>query len=68
MSWSFAIINGKLSEIYFDRVGRGIKFRGHCYVEKSEYKSKQELGWMKKEIQKNKFSYRNGIYDRIISA
>lgn len=43
MSWCFAIINGRLAEIYFNETKKGPKFLGHCYVEKSEYTTKNGL-------------------------
>lgn len=44
MSWCFALVNGRLAEMYFDKTKSGVKFQGHCYVDKSESKTKKELG------------------------
>lgn len=42
MDWSFAIINGKLAEIYFEKRKDKVKFLGHCYVKREEYDSQEE--------------------------
>jgi len=64
--WCFATINNKLGEIYFDKVGRGKKkrtiFKGHCYVEKSDFKTKGELRALDRESARYHISYRNGKY------
>ena len=62
MSWCFAIVNGKLAEIFFERKKGKLKFLGHCYVKKSEHKTIQELKWIKKDSEKFNFNYRNGKY------
>ena len=67
MDWCFAIINNRLAEIYFEKK-RGIKFFGHCYVKNSEYKSKEEKEWIKKDTAKMRFKYRDGVYKKILPA
>lgn len=63
MSWCFAIVNNRLAEIYFnDDKTRSIF--GHCYVKKSEYKSKQEQKWIKQDTAKLQFLYRKRKYIR----
>lgn len=57
--WSFALVNGRLAEVSFDKE-YGIW--GHCYVEKEEYKTKQEQEWIKADIKKYQFTYRKGYY------
>ena len=37
MTWCFALVNGRLAEIYFNKTKKDVRFLGHCYVEKSEY-------------------------------
>ena len=70
MSWCFATINGRLAEIYFNETKKGPKFLGHCYVQKSEYKTKREQKWIQENLVKHRFSYRNkqykGCYDNKI--
>lgn len=58
-NWSFAIVNGRLVEIHFDRK---YGFWGHCYVKRSEYKTKQERRWIKQDTAQNRFTYRKGYY------
>lgn len=66
MGWSFAIVNNKLAEIFFDKnkVGK-TKIRGHCYVKRSEYKTKQEHKWIKEDTARVQLMYRKGKYKRI---
>ena len=65
MSWCFAIVNGRLAEIYFDETKKGPKFIGHCYVKKSEYKTKKEQNWIEADVAKFKFAYINKKYRRL---
>ena len=63
MNWSFAIINNRLGEIYFDRNKNGkIKFLGHCYVKWDDFKLKAELKAIDQDIKNAKFIYRNKKY------
>ena len=62
MGWSFAIVNGKLAEIFFDRRKNKAIFYGHAYLNEDEYKTKQEKKWIKLDTAKHKFSYRKGVY------
>jgi hypothetical protein len=66
MHWSFAIVNNRLAEIFFDKTKKdGLKIMGHCYVTKEEYTTKQEQGWIKKDCENMRFIYRNKKYRRI---
>lgn len=60
--WCFAIVNGKLAEIYFDKVNGKSKIHSHCYVKISEFKNKKELNQIKIDTNKFKFTYRNKTY------
>ncbi|OGM27703.1 hypothetical protein A3D00_00405 [Candidatus Woesebacteria bacterium RIFCSPHIGHO2_02_FULL_38_9] len=62
MNWCFAKINGRLAEIYFEEKGNGIKFLGHAYVKKSDFKTKEERGWIEKDIKSGDFLYRKSVY------
>lgn len=63
--WSFALVNGKLAEVYFDKK-YGIW--SHCYIKKDEYKMKREQEWIKADTGKYQFTYRKGYYfDKILS-
>ena len=62
MDWSFAIINGRLAEIYYNKRGRILSFIGHSYVDKSHYKSKKEKLWIEHDTQTHIFTYRNSRY------
>lgn len=63
MPWSFATINGRIGEIYFDKDKKGrIKFEGHCYVKRSDFTIPAELRALEKDIKKYKVVYRNKRY------
>lgn len=63
--WSFAIVNNRLAEIYFDVVRGKMKVTGHCYVKKEEFTTKREQQHIEKDTKRYCFVYRNGIYKRI---
>lgn len=56
--WCFAIVNGRLAEIYFCKK-YGI--HGHCYVKKEEF-SKREQKMIEDDTKKCGFAYRDGFY------
>ncbi len=56
--WCFAITNGHLAEIFFNKK-YGIY--GHCYVKREEY-SKKEQAMIDSDIEKYQFVYRKGYY------
>jgi len=67
MNWCFALINNRLAEVHFEKKKGKIKFLGHCYVKESEYKSKKEKEWIKKDTAKVQLIYRSKIYkDKLI--
>lgn len=57
MYWSFAIINGRLAEVYFDKKKDGPKFLGHCYVKRSDYTHKSELKQIDHDTKTTKLRY-----------
>ncbi|MBU3965408.1 hypothetical protein KKG29_03925 [Patescibacteria group bacterium] len=63
MNWCFAVINGKLGEIYFEKNKNGqINFLGHCYVKREWFKTKQEQKCIGADVKKVKIIYRNKKY------
>jgi hypothetical protein len=61
--WCFAMVNNRLAEIYFEKKKNGqIKFWGHCYVKREDYKTQQEKRWIELDIKKVKLIYRNKKY------
>lgn len=56
--WCFAIVNGRLAEIFFKRK---LGVWGHCYVERATY-SKKERRMIEADINKFQFAYWNGRY------
>lgn len=67
MPWSFAIVNNKLAEIYFNerKKARPPKIWGHCYVKRSEYKTRKEQKWIKEDTAQYKFIWRNRKYKKV---
>lgn len=64
MSWSFGLINGKLAEIFFDKIGRGVRFRGHAFVDKKDYTTKKEQKWIESDTKKVKLIYKDSKYKK----
>ena len=63
MNWCFATINNRLGEIYFEKKKNGqIKFLGHCYIAKEDFKLKEERNALKRDIKKFKIVYKNKEY------
>ena len=63
MSWSFAIVNGKLAEVFFDRKKNGSPvILGFCYVKKSEYKTKREQKMIVADTKIYRITYRKKKY------
>jgi len=62
MHWSFALINNRLAEIYFEKKKGIVKYMGHAIVKKSEYKTKQEKEWIAKDTARMRLTYKNGKY------
>ena len=68
MCWCFAIVNNKLAEFFFDKKKNGqVEIRGHCYVEREDYKTKTEQKWIEHDIGKGRIVYRNKKYRTIKS-
>lgn len=60
--WCFALINGRLGEIYFKIGGGTAGISGHCYVTREEFKTKREQKILDADIKKYKLTYRNKKY------
>jgi hypothetical protein len=65
MNWCFAMVNGKLSEVYFEK-DKKCKVFGHCYVRLNEYKTKKEKNMIKADIKRCWFVYRKGRYKEAV--
>jgi len=64
----FAIINGRLAEIFFDDTGNNTRcIEAHCYIKKETFTTKQEQRWIEKDVKRNRFSYRNQRYKSLTS-
>ena len=64
--WSFCLINGRLAEFSFEiKKGKFYLTYGHCYVKRSEYKTKYEQKMIDKDIKKYRFTFRNKKYRRV---
>ncbi|MEK7164439.1 MAG: hypothetical protein AAB779_00670 [Patescibacteria group bacterium] len=60
MNWSFAIVNNRLAEIFFDEKTK--KIFAHCYVDRKNYKTKQEQKTITEDIKKVRITWRNKKY------
>ena len=66
MDWSFAIVNGKLSEIFYNKSKKGkVKMIGFCHVNKSDYKTRKEQEYILKDTAKFRLTFRKNIYKQI---
>lgn len=61
-TWSFAIVNGRLAEVHFDDHKR---IYGYCYVERNNYKTKQEQRWIDEDTKRLRIVYRNKKYKQV---
>lgn len=57
--WCFALINGRLAEIYFRR-RHGIY--GYCYVDRQSFRTKQEQLDIQHDTARFQFTFRNGWF------
>ncbi len=64
--WAFALINGRLAEFHYE-ISRGKFYMayGHCYVKRSEYKTKYEQKMIDKDLNKYRFTYRDKQYRKV---
>ena len=62
MNWCFTIINSRLAEIFFEKKGKSVKFLGHCYVKKEEYKTRQEQRWIAEDTKRVRLRYQKRKY------
>jgi len=60
--WSFGLVNRRLAEIFFNRNNGKVKFTGHAFVKKEDYKTKHEIKWIEEEIERVKLTCRQGKY------
>ncbi len=61
--WSFALVNNRLAEIFFNKTPKGkVKIRGHCYVNETDYKTKKEQKWIKEDAARVRLTYNKGKY------
>ena len=60
--WCFAIVNGKLAEIYFEIKKEKPVINSHCYVKREEFKTKHEQKMIDDDTKKYHFTWQKGIY------
>lgn len=63
--WAFAIVNNKLSEIFFKVKNNKMVVYAHCYVKEEEYKARWEKKAINDDTAKYKFTWRKKEYKRI---
>lgn len=64
--WCFAIINGRLGEIFFQAGKGACGIWAHSYIERKEF-TKRAQKTMDKDIEKHRLTYRKGRYRRKIT-
>ncbi len=65
-NWCFAIINGKLGQIFFKKGSRSVEgIFGHSYHSKKDIFSAEEKKMIGSDIKKHQFSFRKGKYNRV---
>lgn len=62
--WCFAIVNGKLAEIFFEK-GHGIW--GYCFVKREAYSAKEQK-MIDADIKRCRFTYRKGWFTNQIDG
>ena len=62
MNWCFAVINGRLAELFFHKNRGRLCFLGHCYVKRRNYSTIKEREMIDKDVKKNRFSYKREKY------
>lgn len=63
--WTFAIVNNKLSEIFFKVKNGKMSVYAHCYVKEEEYKARWENKAIREDTARYKFTWRKKEYKRI---
>ena len=68
MYWGFAIVNGRLAEVFFNKLKGGKRnIHSHCYVKEREYKTRHEKALIRNDTKNARLSYRKGKYRRLAS-
>lgn len=62
MNWCFALVNGRLVELFFEKKHGKPYMLGHAYVKENEYKTAHEKKQIRTETEKFRFTYRNKSY------
>ena len=63
MGWSFAMVNNRLAEIYFDHKKNGDPImHAHCYVKKVDFKTERDQRHIEIDTKRYRFTYRNKKY------
>jgi len=55
--WSYALINGRLGEIYFDRKRGKIVYEGHSYLRPNERLTKVEANALQHDVARTQLTY-----------
>lgn len=63
LSWVYALVNGRLAEVYFDKPDGINSIFAHGYLNKTHvWENKKDKELMEKDIKRHCFTYRNGKY------
>ena len=64
--WSYALINGRLGEIYFSRPRGKLVIEGHSYISPTETFTKAEVAALQHDIQRTQLTYYRQQYRHIV--
>ncbi len=64
--WSYALINGRLGEIYFDCKHGKIIYEGHSYLRKDERLTLREAAALQHDVARTQLSYYRKKYRSLI--
>lgn len=62
--WSYALINGRLGEIYLDRKHDKIIYEGHSYLRPNERLTLREAASLQHDVARTQLSYYHKQYHR----
>jgi hypothetical protein len=63
-AWSFALVNGRLAEVFFKIKKEKTIIDGHCLVKREGYTTKYEQRMIDNDTKKYKLTLRKGVYTR----
>ena len=66
--WCYAIVNGRLGELWFEKDGKKPNIFAHAYLKMGEAKDKETRAMIKADTKKYHFSWRKGVYKDLVTG